>query len=627
MEINPSTRNQKIILNYLFLLCFTTIVAFFVMGLIFVWTIVVPDTDAKASARIQLIAVQIAISIVLIWFIIFLPYLAWAVYFYNINLGRTNEEWEQINRRNLELGPTEQISPENPYRDETFGLPRGTIRGALAITLMVGALSLMILAIGHPTIIKENEFFHENFEFFKTAFLMMIAFYFGSKSLEYLRERWGQNEVVGAPSRRSGGGNTQEAMTDEDVSDDTPRTELPLPSSPTCAREKVNNAFDDDEAEARSNTAAKVQDENTDPLNLVMTDVHLIATADAVERDKPLTNTDIEQAAKDLGIEVAALKAVIAVESAGSGFLSDGRPKILFEGHIFWSQLEKNGKNPAELAAQYPELVYRSWTKKFYKGGIREYDRYNTALLIDADAAKKSTSWGMFQIMGFNCELCGFKATGDNPKPVDSFVQAMALNEQQQLRAFMEFCASKDLIKHLKSHDWQQFALLYNGKGYKQNQYDEKLEMNYTNFLKEYKTDIAIRLTREPSNEKQTQGILQIMESGQVVFECKTLELPWKGNQRNISCIPTGNYTVEKRFTQERGNHFHLLNVPGRSSILIHSGNYYSHTLGCILVGEKFSDLNKDGFVDIVSSRITLGKMNDILPRQFSIGIQDTGHA
>jgi len=392
-------------------------------------------------------------------------------------------------------------------------------------------------------------------------------------------------------------------------------------------REKVNNAFDDDDTGVDTKPIAEDRDDTSNALNFVMTDVHLISQVEVEERDKPLTNTDIEEAAKTLGIEVAALKAVIAVESAGSGFLTDGRPKILFEGHVFWNQLEKNGKNPVELAAEYPELIYKSWTKKFYRGGAREYDRYKTAVLIDADAAKKSTSWGMFQIMGFNCELCGFKQIAGKASPIDRFVEAMSLNEQQQLSAFMEFCGSKGLIQYLKAHDWQQFALRYNGKGYKENRYDEKLEMNYTHFLKEYKTDVSIRLTRDAQNEKQTQGSLQIMESDQVVFACKTLELPWKDNQRNISCIPVGNYTVEKRFTQERGNHFHLLNVTGRSSILIHSGNYYSHTLGCILVGEKFSDINKDGYVDVISSRITLGKMNEILPKQFPITIQDARHA
>lgn len=622
MMFNPSTRNQKILLNYLFLLCFTAVVALFITGLVLVWKSKLPDDSAKALASVQLMAVKIAISIVLIWFTIFLPYLAWAVYFYNINLGRTNEEWEQINRKNQELGPDEQISPENPYRDETFGLPRGTIRGALAITLMVGALSLMILAIGHPTIIRENEFFHENFEFFKTAFLMMIAFYFGTKSLEYLRERWGQNELVGVARERKSE-TVDEEPGDSDVVEEISKPLAARPASGSL-REKVNESFDDDDVTVT--TVNTDEDEKDTSPGLIMTEVQLIAQTAVAERDKTLSDADIEDAAKDLDIEVAALKAVIAVESSGKGFLSDGRPKILFEGHIFWNQLEKNGKSPTDYASEYPELVYKNWTKRFYKGGAKEYDRYKMASFIDADAAKKSTSWGMFQIMGFNCELCGFTPEAGAASPIDRFVEAMSRTEQHQLSAFMMFCQSKGLIQYLKTHNWQQFALRYNGKGYKENRYDEKLEAYYTQALKEYKSDVAIRLTREASNEKQTPGSLQIVESDHVIFDCKTLELPWKGNQRNISCIPAGTYTVEKRFTPARGNHFHILNVPGRSSILIHSGNYYSHTLGCILVGEKFSDVNKDGFLDVISSKLALNKMNEILPKRFTISIENPAH-
>jgi peptidoglycan hydrolase-like protein with peptidoglycan-binding domain len=52
--------------------------------------------------------------------------------------------------------------------------------------------------------------------------------------------------------------------------------------------------------------------------------------------EKRLADRDILAVANDLGVEVAAIKAVYVIESRGKGFLPDGRPKILFEGHIFW---------------------------------------------------------------------------------------------------------------------------------------------------------------------------------------------------------------------------------------------------------------------------------------------------
>lgn len=64
---------------------------------------------------------------------------------------------------------------------------------------------------------------------------------------------------------------------------------------------------------------------------------------------------------------------------------------------------------------------------------------------------------------------------------------------------------------------------------------------------------------------------------------CKTIELPWLQNKRNVSCIPEGTYRVVKRNTKERGEHLHVINVPDRSWILIHPANSALKELkGCI---------------------------------------------
>ncbi len=64
---------------------------------------------------------------------------------------------------------------------------------------------------------------------------------------------------------------------------------------------------------------------------------------------KFLAEKDLIDLAKELKVEVAAVKAVYEVESSGRGFLTSGKPKILFEGHIFWKRLKKHGLNPSEL--------------------------------------------------------------------------------------------------------------------------------------------------------------------------------------------------------------------------------------------------------------------------------------
>ena len=71
---------------------------------------------------------------------------------------------------------------------------------------------------------------------------------------------------------------------------------------------------------------------------------------------------------------------------------------------------------------------------------------------------------------------------------------------------------------------------------------------------------------------------------------CDTLELPWKDNQRSISCIPEGEYKVRLRLARESASrdYLHLLvqDVKDRSYILFHRGNSAKDTRGCILLGQ-----------------------------------------
>jgi hypothetical protein len=76
-----------------------------------------------------------------------------------------------------------------------------------------------------------------------------------------------------------------------------------------------------------------------------------------------------------------------------------------------------------------------------------------------------------------------------------------------------------------------------------------------------------------------TQGVLEW--NGTIV--CYTIELPWLGNQRRISCVPEGEYILQKRFSPKFKWHLHLMNVLGRDLILIHPANdAKKELLGCI---------------------------------------------
>ena len=108
---------------------------------------------------------------------------------------------------------------------------------------------------------------------------------------------------------------------------------------------------------------------------------------------------------------------------------------------------------------------------------------------------------------------------------------------------------------------------------------------NYTTSNLNHK--INLLLIRDTFTDKSTIGKLYL--NGELM--CDTLENPWLDNQRNISCIPAGQYDVRLRLARESAtrDYLHLLvkEVPNRNYILFHIGNTAKDTQGCILVGLK----------------------------------------
>lgn len=197
--------------------------------------------------------------------------------------------------------------------------------------------------------------------------------------------------------------------------------------------------------------------------------------------DKFLSEKDLVEFADKYGLELAAVKAVNEIESNGKGFLLDGRPRVLFEGHVFWRELEKRNINPKSLESEKTaNILYKTWTKNHYLGGTKEYLRLNKAAGLNDtqevhDAAFCSASYGAFQIMGNHYQSLGYPN-------VDSFVAHMYTHERAHLESFGLFCEANKLIVHLKNKDWEKFARGYNGPGYKENKYDTKLANSYKKY-------------------------------------------------------------------------------------------------------------------------------------------------
>ena len=103
-----------------------------------------------------------------------------------------------------------------------------------------------------------------------------------------------------------------------------------------------------------------------------------------------------------------------------------------------------------------------------------------------------------------------------------------------------------------------------------------------------------IDIIRIAENQHGTFGVMldhDIMRDEPIPF-ATTLELRWRNNIENGSCIPAGQYICKRVTSPKFGETFEITDVPGRANILLHSGNTLNDSLGCILVGKEFGKLD-----------------------------------
>lgn len=176
--------------------------------------------------------------------------------------------------------------------------------------------------------------------------------------------------------------------------------------------------------------------------------------------------------ADDLGVEPAALLAVVEVESAGVvTALVRGRqePLIRFEGHYFYRLLK--GDQRVKAIAQ----GLASPKSGAVKNPASQEDRYrllDRAKMIDAEAAIESCSWGLGQVMGSHWKTFGFSSAQEFEQLARSGVSGQVV----LMAMFIKFFRLSD---ELQQRDWAAFAKAYNGKNYKINKYDTKMAAAY----------------------------------------------------------------------------------------------------------------------------------------------------
>lgn len=117
--------------------------------------------------------------------------------------------------------------------------------------------------------------------------------------------------------------------------------------------------------------------------------------------------------------------------------------------------------------------------------------------------------------------------------------------------------------------------------------------------------------------ESQEQGTFGLLIHGDL--QLHTAELPWRDNARSISCVPEGVYTCKRIISPKFGNTFEIMDVPGRTHILFHAGNFAGNedlgfktdSDGCVLPGLYKSSLNNQKVV--LSSRAAFSQLMEHL--------------
>lgn len=168
----------------------------------------------------------------------------------------------------------------------------------------------------------------------------------------------------------------------------------------------------------------------------------------------------IQTMAKAYSIPIESALAVFAVESGRAYDEETNLVIIRFETHVFKSQ--SGGRVMKNLG----------------RSQHSEWETLVRAAEMDEEAAFKSVSWGLPQLMGFNYQVTNF----DSP-------QEMALVFQKsceiQIEGFFQFLDKNNLVRYIRVNDWRTFVRYYNGPG--QISHYSGILVNYVNLINRMK--------------------------------------------------------------------------------------------------------------------------------------------
>lgn len=207
--------------------------------------------------------------------------------------------------------------------------------------------------------------------------------------------------------------------------------------------------------------------------------LHFAESHDTVIPSGPLTEKDFREVAAELGVEVAAIKAVVDIEAGRThkGFWADGKPLLNFDLSVYRQMAARHKLNLSKYTRSHSEIFNRPNISRYgsQQGAVQA--RFDRAASIDSVTAIEGTFWGMFQIGGFNWRQCGTSSPQE-------FYRLMKRSERDQLELFAEFITRAGLLPALKAKNWSAFARGYNGPSYASRGYHTRMAAAYNKHKK-----------------------------------------------------------------------------------------------------------------------------------------------
>ncbi len=187
------------------------------------------------------------------------------------------------------------------------------------------------------------------------------------------------------------------------------------------------------------------------------------------DRYTTLSDSDFQRVAEELGVEVAAIKAVVEIEAGKQmkGFYAPGVPVVNFDQKMYANSRAKCKGCPGDKSAKVPSGLSGY--------ALKEWQQLTNARRVNADAANMGTFWGMFQIGGFNYKACGCET-------ISEMVERMSDSEFEQLELFAQFITNSGMLPDLKAKNWSAFARKYNGSSYARRGYHTRMAQAYNKY-------------------------------------------------------------------------------------------------------------------------------------------------